>query len=146
MTPGAPGRAAPLFDFPQTLMMYDIAALQLMYGANWGANAGNTTYTWSPDNNKLTIKDGALATRYFDPEGDKIYQTLWDGDGVDTYNFAAYTTNLVVDLRPGQWVQTDAANNFQTADIDGDLGNRLAPGNIANALTVKNYEQWQRRL
>ena len=127
------------FDFPQTLMMYDIAALQFMYGANWNANADDTTYTWSANNNTLSIKeleDGSLTLRSFDPEGDKIYQTLWDGNGVDTYNFADYTTNLLVDLRPGHWVQTDVVNNFQTADIDDAFGDRLAPGNIANALMV----------
>ena len=29
-------------SYPQTLMMYDIAALQEMYGANYTTNGGNT--------------------------------------------------------------------------------------------------------
>ena len=126
------------YDFPQTLMMYDIAALQQMYGANWGANAGATTYTWTPNNNKLTIQDGTAALRTFDPEGTKVYQTLWDGNGVDTYNLSAFVSNLTVDLRPGQWVNF---NNAQVADIDGTKGSLLAPGNVANALLFQGNVQ-----
>jgi serralysin len=36
------------FGYPQTLMMYDIAAIQHMYGANFNFNAGDTVYKWSP--------------------------------------------------------------------------------------------------
>ena len=32
-------------SYPQTLMMYDIAALQYLYGANYNTNAGTTTYS-----------------------------------------------------------------------------------------------------
>ena len=35
--------------YPQTLMMYDIAAMQHMYGANFNFNAGNTVYKWDPN-------------------------------------------------------------------------------------------------
>ena len=31
----------------QSLMMYDIAAIQQMYGANFNTNSGNTTYSFS---------------------------------------------------------------------------------------------------
>ena len=43
---------------PQTFMMLDIAALQHMYGADFGNNAGNTTYTWNPTTG-ATFVDGA---------------------------------------------------------------------------------------
>jgi serralysin len=36
------------FDAPQTLMMYDIAALQKLYGANFSTHNGHTTYRWDP--------------------------------------------------------------------------------------------------
>ena len=36
------------WSFPTTLMMYDIAALQYMYGANYTTNSGDTVYKWSP--------------------------------------------------------------------------------------------------
>ena len=40
-----------------------------------------------------------------------------------------YSTNLVVDLRPGEWSTFSTA---QLADLDG-LGTHLAEGNVANA-------------
>ncbi len=33
----------------QTWMVYDTAALQHMYGANYGTRAGNTVYSWDPN-------------------------------------------------------------------------------------------------
>ena len=42
----------------QTYMMYDIAALQYLYGADFTTNAGNTTYTWNPTTG-ATFVDGA---------------------------------------------------------------------------------------
>jgi serralysin len=58
--------------------------------------------------------------------------TLWDGNGVDTYDFSAYTTNLSVDLRPGAWTKTSSA---QLAHLDYyGADTHLAAGNIANAL------------
>ena len=44
-----PGYTNGAFGYPQTLMMYDIAAIQHMYGANFNFNAGNTVYKWSPN-------------------------------------------------------------------------------------------------
>ena len=47
--PGNPIQPLNNPDFPTTYMQDDIAALQYMYGANYGATAhnGNTVYTWS---------------------------------------------------------------------------------------------------
>jgi hypothetical protein len=36
-------------------MMYDIAAMQHLYGANYTTNAGNTVYTWSPTTGEMSI-------------------------------------------------------------------------------------------
>jgi len=35
-------------SYPQTLMMYDIAGLQQLYGANYATRGGDTTYRWDP--------------------------------------------------------------------------------------------------
>ena len=43
------------YGYAQTLMMYDIAALQELYGANYGENAGNNTYTWSETTGEMFI-------------------------------------------------------------------------------------------
>jgi serralysin len=74
------------------------------------------------------------------PGANRIFMTIWDGGGTDTYDFSSYTTNLFVDLQPGHWTKTDTVNNYQTAHLDYFEGNRHpAAGNIANALTYKTY-------
>ena len=87
---------APEGDYPQTLMMYDIAAFQYMYGANYQTNNGNTIYKWEPQSLKtLEAYDQAIvANKYttFDaPETNTIFMTIWDGGGLDTYDFSNYS-------------------------------------------------------
>ena len=62
--------------------------------------------------------------------------TIWDGGGIDTYNFSNYSgqpSGIYVDLRPGGW-RTFSPD--QLADLDGLTGDRVAAGNIANSLAV----------
>src|SRR3546814_6954343 len=75
-----------------------IRALQHLYGADFTTNNGNTVYSWNPLNGQ-TLVDGAVA---ISPGGNRIFATIWDGGGVDTYDLSAYSTNLNIDLRPGQ--------------------------------------------
>src|SRR6185312_12381836 len=90
------------YSFPQSLMMYDIAAIQAMYGANYNTNSGNTVYTWNPTTGQESINGvGQLA-----PGGNKVFETIWDGGGTDTYDFSNYTTALKIDLNPGGWTTT----------------------------------------
>ena len=112
------------FDWPQSFMMLDIAALQYMYGADFTTNAGDTTYSWNPGSGD-TVVNGQVA---IDAAGDTIFATIWDGGGFDTYDLSAFTTNLRIDLRPGE-------NNVFAQDQLSDLGfGNLAEGNIYNAL------------
>ena len=83
-------------------MMYDIAALQTLYGANYTTNAGDTVYKWNPTTGQKSINGVGQGA----PAGNKIFMTIWDGGGHDTYDFSNYTTNLTVDLTPGGWTTT----------------------------------------
>ncbi|MBX9457431.1 MAG: M10 family metallopeptidase C-terminal domain-containing protein [Rhizobium sp.] len=115
--------------FPQTFMMADILALQHMYGADYTANGGDTVYSWKPGSGN-TLVNGAVGT---DPGKNRIFATIWDGGGEDTYDLSAYSTNLSIDLRPGQ---SSVFKKGQLADLDQFSGNknRIADGNIYNAL------------
>jgi serralysin len=62
------------------------------------------------------------------PDSNLVFMTVWDGGGTDTYNLSNYRTNLKVDLQPGGWTTTSAA---QLADLGHG---HHARGNIANAL------------
>ncbi|MCB1547866.1 MAG: M10 family metallopeptidase C-terminal domain-containing protein, partial [Hyphomicrobiaceae bacterium] len=113
----------------QSLMLDDIAALQYMYGANYNHNSGNTVYSWSTSTGQMFI-NGAGETA---PGANKIFVTVWDGGGIDTYDFANYTTALTVDLRPGEWSTVSQAQ-ISLLGYDANLGgNQYARGNIANA-------------
>ncbi len=113
------------YGYAQSLMMYDIAALQLMYGANFNENSGNTVYSFSATTGEMFINGVGQGT----PGANRIFRTLWDGNGVDTYDLSNYTTNLNIDLSPGGWSTFSAV---QLANLG--LGN-YARANLFNALT-----------
>ncbi len=112
---------------PQSYMMLDIAALQQMYGADFSVNAGDTVYRWTPGSGQTLVNGGVG----IDPGDNRIFATIWDGGGKDTYDLSAYTCGLRLDLRPG------CASTFsaqQLADLGGGPHNGHARGNIFNAL------------
>ncbi|WP_183610654.1 M10 family metallopeptidase C-terminal domain-containing protein, partial [Rhizobium leguminosarum] len=112
---------------PQTFMMLDIAALQQMYGADYTTNGGDTVYKWNP-NEGVTYVNGVAAIT---PAANRIFATIWDGGGIDTYDLSAYTTALKIDLRAGGY---SVFSQGQLADLGGGPNNGYARGNIFNAL------------
>jgi serralysin len=114
------------YGFAQTLMMYDIAALQYLYGANYDSNSADSVYSWSPTTGQMFI-DGAGQGA---PGANRIFMTVWDGGGTDTYDLSNYSTGVRIDLRPGQWTTSSAAQLAQLTST----GSKIAAGNIANAL------------
>ncbi|NEN94901.1 MAG: protease [Moorea sp. SIO3I7] len=116
------------FGYAQSLMMYDIAAIQHMYGAWFGYNATNTTYKFSTTTGEMFVNGVGQGT----PGANRIFRTIWDGNGIDTYDFSNYTTNLSIDLSPGGWSNLDTSGgHFQQAY----LGNgHYARGHVFNAL------------
>jgi serralysin len=102
-------------SYPHTLMMNDIAAIQYLYGANFNTNSGDTTYS-------------------FDPTKAKIFETIWDGGGVDTYDASAYGVGVSINLQPGNW---SVLKPSQLAVLDPDpdpANNVLARASVFNAL------------
>ena len=126
---GGGGYTNELHGFPQTYMMADIRALQHMYGADFTANSGNTVYSWKPGSGD-TFVNGAVGV---DAEKNRIFATIWDGAGEDSYDLSAYSADLKIDLRPGQF---SVFKQSQLADLDQFSNNkdRIANGNIYNAL------------
>lgn len=111
-------------SYPQTLMMYDIAALQTMYGADYTTNSGNSVYKWSVTTGEMFIDSVGQGA----PAGNKIFMTIWDGGGNDTYDFSNYTTNITVNLNPGEWT------TLSTTQLAVLGSGHYAAGNIANSL------------
>jgi serralysin len=120
---------------PQSFMMDDIRALQQMYGADFTsveAKTGNTIYRFSSTTGQMTIQEtlngATTTTNELAPGVNRILRTIWDGGGIDTYNFSNYTTNMTINLQPGEWSTLSAV---QLANLGN---NNYARGNLANAL------------
>jgi hypothetical protein len=116
------------WGYPQTLMMYDIAGLQTLYGANYATNSGATTYQWNADTGEMSINGVGQGA----PAGNRIFMTIWDGGGHDTFDYSNYSTNITVDLQPGGW------STLSTAQLASLTYGHLARGNVANALLYHN--------
>ncbi|PZW48435.1 uncharacterized protein DUF4214 [Humitalea rosea] len=131
---------------PQSLMQDDIQALQTMYGANYAHQAGNTVYSFNPATGEMSI-DGVPQGRPggddAPPQANRIFRTIWDGGGEDTYDLSNYAgipdgfTDL--DLSPGGWLSFSPA---QTANLGGgSLASAFpiwARGNVASALLFED--------
>src|SRR5206468_1644271 len=101
-----------------------------MYGAYYGsgANNTNTTYTWSSTTGETFINGVSQGT----PGGNRVFMTVWDGGGIDTYDMSNYTNGVTIDLNPGGWsITSDAQRAF--LGFDG-TNNRYANGTVYNAL------------
>ena len=66
---------------PKTPQIFDVAAVQYLYGANTDTRSGNNTYSWGTDA--------------------KFIETIWDGGGIDTISAANQTKDVVIDLITG---------------------------------------------
>jgi serralysin len=112
------------FGFSQSLMMYDIAAIQRMYGADFTTNATSTTYSFSAVTGEMFVNGVGQGA----PGANRVFLTVWDGGGTDIYDFSNYSTNQSIDLTPGSW---SLMSSMQRANLGS--GN-YARGNLFNAL------------
>jgi serralysin len=117
------------WGFPSTPMMLDIAALQRMYGANFNFNSGDTVYGWSPTSGQSFVNgSGGLV-----PGGNRVFMTVWDGGGTDTYDLSNYAGNVRIDLRPGEFSLT---SQIQLANLGQG---HMARGNVGNAYLFNGH-------
>jgi Ca2+-binding RTX toxin-like protein len=126
------------YGFPQTYMMNDIIALQAMYGADYSTNNGSTVYTWSPTTGEMFINgvgQGRPGGANAPASANRVFLTIWDGGGNDTYDMSNYTTGVTIDLNPGSYSIT---SNAQRANLDVFTSGHLAQGNVYNAYLFNN--------
>lgn len=77
--------------YPRTFMVYDIAALQSLYGADMTTATGDDTYAYG---------------------NDAFYETIWDAGGTDTLDFSLATHRNVIDLTSGSY----STVNYRSVD------------------------------
>jgi Ca2+-binding RTX toxin-like protein len=102
---------------PITLMLYDIATLQMLYGANTTTAAGDTIYDLStPDYYASNI-------------------SIWDAGGHDELDGSALSDNLILDLNEGSFSSVGLVNSLSIAygayieDATGGSGDDFLTGN-----------------
>ena len=78
-----PGQSQYAGVYPSTPMVYDIAAIQYLYGANGNYHTGDDTYRFNP----LT----------------PFCLTIWDAGGNDTLDVSNFSTRCDIDLTPGHY-------------------------------------------
>ncbi|BAY81465.1 hypothetical protein NIES267_09420 [Calothrix parasitica NIES-267] len=79
---------------PRNPLLYDIAAIQYLYGANMSTRTGNDTYTWG------VKSDGS--SEFFGSD-ENFISAIWDAGGIDTIDASKQTLNSVIDLQPGHF-------------------------------------------
>ena len=82
---------------PETPMVYDIAAIQYLYGANNKSHTGNDTYTFAPSH--------------------PFYMAIWDAGGIDTISVSNFSTNCTIDLTPGHYSSILYINQGTTTNL-----------------------------
>lgn len=82
---------------PSTPMLYDVMAIQHLYGANRAYRTGDDTYVFR--------------------QGQAYFETLWDAGGNDTIVWEATSQGTLIDLREGAWSQLGNALTFWSSDF-----------------------------
>ena len=77
--------------YSTNLMLHDIAALQLLYGANMETRTGDTVYGFNSNTDDFTWELSSAA--------DSIIAAVWDAGGVDTLDLSGFYEDADVDLR-----------------------------------------------
>ncbi len=105
---------------PDTPMLYDVAAIQYLYGANQSYRTGNDVYTFDP------------STPFF--------RTIWDAGGSDTISVSNFTKGCIIDLRPGYFskitIESDSTAGYNwtsappQATYDGTDNLAIAYGTV----------------
>ena len=87
-----------------TPMVYDIAAIQYLYGANMTHNSGDTTYSFDPDT--------------------PFIEAIWDAGGKDTLDFSNFSKSNTISLVDGEYstIGFDAKTN---EDVDWSMTDNL---------------------
>ncbi len=125
-------------------MMYDIAALQAMYGANFekgktdDAPAQKSVYTWSNSTGQQYI-NGVEAPDTGTTETHKIFQTVWTQGADTTYDLSNFNGDQYDDLRAGQWLRfsVDQLADLNSAAPAG-TPEYQAHGNVYNTLLFES--------
>ncbi len=122
--------------YAQTPMVYDILAIQQMYGADYTTRAGNTIYGFN-SNTGNSLYDFSQNT--------SPILTIWDGNGIDTIDLSGWSSASVLTLSAGSYSSVNGmTKNLAIAyDVDienatGGSGNDTITGNDLGNVLIGN--------
>ena len=105
-------------DFePTTPMLYDILAIQSLYGANWLYQEGDDTYVFTEDQ--------------------QDFATVWDAWGRDTIVWQSGSRGVWIDLTEGYFSELGAPLTYWTQDFSSAWTDRLTVA-IAFGTQIEN--------
>jgi len=84
------------YKVASTPMVYDIAPLQYLYGANMKHNSGDTSYSYNPDT--------------------PFIEAIWDGGGIDTLDFSNFSKTNIISLVDGEYSTIGFDADWSMAD------------------------------
>jgi Ca2+-binding RTX toxin-like protein len=80
--------------FAATPMVYDIAAVQHIYGADTQTRTGDTVYGFNNNSGRAVYDLSTTLGSVF---------TIWDSAGIDTLDASQFTSDSVINLTPGTY-------------------------------------------
>ncbi len=123
--------------YPQTPMVYDIAAIQALYGADTQTRTDDTVYGY----NTLFASNDKDKYCYDFSVNSQPIMTLWDAGGIDTLDCSEWYSAQIIDLEPGHYSSVCGLTDnlgiaFATLieNAYGGTGNDSITGNTANNL------------
>lgn len=128
---GGGGYTNEYYGYAQTYMIFDIAALQAIYGVNWSTRSDATTYTWSSTTGEMSVNGVAQGA----PASNRVFSTIWDGGGDDTIDLSNYSNDITGSIAPGSYL---SFSQMQTAQLGAGI---FADGNVYMALAPDNKKK-----
>ncbi|MEI7694894.1 MAG: M10 family metallopeptidase C-terminal domain-containing protein [Chlorobium sp.] len=127
------------YIYPQTLMVYDMAAIQAKYGADTKTRTTNTVYGF---NCSLAATDPEDKIFDFTLNANPIF-TIWDAGGTDTLDGSGYAGNQTINLAPGAYSSVDgmienvaiAFNCWIEAAVGGKGADTIFGNDVNNIIT-----------
>lgn len=101
-------------ETPVTPMLYDIAAIQYLYGANMTTRAGDTVYAFA--------------------QGEYVIEAIWDAGGIDTIDMSNQIAAQIIDLEDGAFSTLGGGGANNVAIAFGALIENATGGAAADTL------------
>lgn len=107
---------------PQTPMLYDIYAVQRMYGTETTTRTGDTVYGF---NSNIA---GTTAAIFNFVQNKNPVLTIFDSAGSDTLDFSGWNTPSVINLAPGSFSSANSMTNNIAIAFSANIENAVGGG------------------